>query len=122
MNAQPQSWRVLFTRCLALLALALAAIAANAQSDPPARVAALSHIEGSVAFAPAGETEWAAATLNRPITRGDRLWTDPGGRAEVHLGSAALQLASQTFVEMMALDDDVLQLTLNEGTVNARVR
>jgi hypothetical protein len=105
-----------------VLALVFAAVSANAQADPPARVAALSHIEGSVAFAPAGETEWSDAGVNRPITRGDRLWTDPGGRAEVHLGSAALHLASQTFVEVMALDDDVLQLTLNEGTVNARVR
>jgi hypothetical protein len=106
-----------------LVAVAFAAIGASAQAeDPPERVAALSHTEGSVAFAPAGETEWSDAILNRPITRGDRLWTDPGARAEVHLGSAALHLASQTFVEVRALDDDELQLTLNEGTLNARVR
>ncbi|MDB5882204.1 MAG: hypothetical protein JWP43_2082 [Ramlibacter sp.] len=109
-------------RWLALLALAFAAAGASAQADPPARVAALSNTEGTVAFAAAGETEWSDAAFNRPITRGDRLWTDPGSRAQVHLGSAALHLASQTFVEVMALDDDVLQLTLNEGTLNARVR
>jgi hypothetical protein len=110
-------------RWILLGALALTAISVSAQAeDPPERVAALSHTEGSVAFAPAGETEWADAILNRPITRGDRLWTDPGARAEVHLGSAALHLASQTFVEVKTLDDDVLQLTLNGGTVNARVR
>jgi len=106
-----------------LAVIAFAAVGASAQAeDPPERVAALSHTEGSVAFAPAGETEWSDAILNRPITRGDRLWTDPGGRAEVHLGSAALHLASQTFVEVKTLDDDVLQLALNEGTMNARVR
>lgn len=112
----------LFLTLVPLLALAFAGISASAQTDPPARAAALSHIEGSVAFAPAGETEWSDAMLNRPMTRGDRVWTDPGGRAEVHLGSAALHLTSRTFVEVMALDDDVLQLALNEGTVNARVR
>ena len=122
MKSPSRSIQRLLMRCLPLLALAVAALNANAQADPPARVAALSHAEGSVAFAPVGETEWSDASLNRPITRGDRVWTDPGGRAEVHLGSAALHLASQTFVEVVALDDDVLQLTLNEGTLNARVR
>jgi DNA segregation ATPase FtsK/SpoIIIE-like protein len=122
MNSPSRSLRLFLTRWVPLLALAFAAFGASAQTDPPARVAALSHTEGSVAFAPAGETEWSDAVQNRPITRGDRLWTDPGARAELHLGSAALHLASQTFVEVMALDDDVLQLTLNEGTVNARVR
>ena len=122
MTSLPRSFRLFLTRWVPLLALALAAITANAQVDPPGRVAALSRTEGSVAFAPAGEPEWSDALVNRPITRGDRLWTDPGARAEVHLGSAALHLASRTFVEVMALDDDVLQLTLNEGTVNARVR
>ena len=102
--------------------LACVSAGAWAQLDPPARVASLSHIEGTVALAPAGETEWADATVNRPITRGDRLWTDPGARAEVHLGSATLHLDSQTFVELVALDDEGLQLNLNEGAVNARVR
>ena len=90
--------------------------------DPPARVASLSQIEGSVVFAPAGETEWVDAVLNRPITRGDRLWTDRGARAELHLGSAVLHLDDQTFLDVTDLDDDVLQASLNEGTVNARVR
>jgi DNA segregation ATPase FtsK/SpoIIIE-like protein len=85
-------------------------------------VASLSVIDGSVAFAPAGETEWVDAVLNRPITRGDRLWTDRGARAELHVGSAVLHLDDQTFLDVTDLDDDVLQVSLNEGTVNARVR
>jgi hypothetical protein len=110
---------------LAAFGMALACAwnsAKAADSDPPARVAGLSHIEGSVVFAPTGETEWNDAALNRPITRGDRLWTDQGARAEVHMGSAALQLDGQTFLEVVALDDEILQANLNEGVVNARVR
>jgi hypothetical protein len=107
---------------LALLALACAGSSALAQADPPARVGTLSYMEGSVAFAPVGGTEWSDAEPNRPITRGDRIWTDPGGRTEMHLGSAALHLDSQTFVAISALDSDVLQLSLNEGALNARVR
>jgi hypothetical protein len=109
-------------RWLALVWLALAGAGALAQSDPPARVASLSHLEGSVVLAPAGDTEWTDAVLNRPVTRGDRLWTDRGARAEVHLGSAVLHLDDETFLDITALDDLALQASLNEGTVNARVR
>jgi len=104
-----------------LLAFGGAALAQE-EANPPARVASLSHMEGSVVFAPAGETEWADATLNRPVTQGDRLWTDKGSRAELHVGSAALHLDGQTFLDIAELDEDVLQASLNEGTVNARVR
>jgi hypothetical protein len=116
--------RFIFFRWLPLLVFAFGAATASAQQDvdPPARVASLSQIEGSVVFAPAGETEWIDAVLNRPITRGDRLWTDRGARAELHLGSAVLHLDNQTFLDVTDLDDDVLQVSLNEGTVNARVR
>jgi hypothetical protein len=113
---------VFLSRLLPLLMLACAGGAAVAQADPPARVGSLSHVEGAVVLAPAGDTEWSDAVLNRPITRGDRLWTDPGARAEVHLGSAVLHLDDETFVDVTALDQDVLQASLNEGTVNARVR
>ena len=111
-------------RWLAVLALAFGAASVSAQQevDPPARVASLSQVEGSVALAPAGETDWTDAVPNRPITRGDRLWTDRGSRAELHLGSAMVHLDGQTFLEIADLDDDVLQARLNEGSVNARVR
>jgi hypothetical protein len=108
-------------RLLPLLMLAFGG-AAMAQTDPPARVASLSHMEGSVALAPAGESEWSDAVLNRPLTRGDRLWTDRGGRAEMHVGTAVLHLDDETFLDVTGLDDALLQASLTEGTVNARVR
>jgi hypothetical protein len=115
-------FRAFARRVLPALVLGLAGAGAMAQAGPPARAAGLSHIEGSVAFAPAGATEWSDAPARRPVARGDRLWTDKGGRAEVQFGSAALHMNSETFVEVIALDRNVLQASLNEGTVNARVR
>ena len=115
-------FRVFRSRLLPLLLLVFAGAGAMAQTDPPARVASLSHIEGSVVLAPSGDTEWTDAVLNRPLTRGDRLWTDHGSRAEVHLGSAALHVDGESFLDFTALDDRVFQASLNEGTVNARVR
>src|SRR5205085_11058762 len=99
-------------RSFALVAMLIAGAAlaqqqaAPAAADPPARVGTLTAVEGSVVFAPAGETEWAEVPRNRPITRGDRLRTDEGARAELHFGSAALQMDSRTFVEVVAVDED----------------
>ncbi|MGZ5786484.1 MAG: DUF6600 domain-containing protein [Ramlibacter sp.] len=122
MTSHPSAFRFLFSRVAPLLVLLFSGAFAMAQADPPARVANLSRIEGSVVFAPAGETDWADAELNRPITRGDRVWTDPGARAELHLGSSALHLDSQSFVDVTNVDSLAFQASLNEGTANARVR
>jgi hypothetical protein len=122
MNSCVVPLRTCLSRLLPVLVLGLAGAAAMAQSGPPPRVAGLTHIEGSVAFAPAGATEWSDAPARRPVVRGDRLWTDKGGRAEVQLGSAALHMDSETFVEVIALERNSLQASLKEGSVNARVR
>jgi len=43
--------------------------------DPPSRAARLSLVSGTVSFEPASVEDWVPATLNRPLTTGDRLWT-----------------------------------------------
>ncbi|WP_438999139.1 DUF6600 domain-containing protein, partial [Variovorax beijingensis] len=96
--------------------------AASAQQDPPGRVARLNLQQGTVSFAPAGEDSWYDAQPNRPITSGDRLWTDRNARAEVHIGSAALRMDGQTHVEFSELDDDTVRLTANQGNLQLRVR
>lgn len=68
------------------------------------------------------QTDWSDATINRPITQGDRLWTDRGGRAELHLGTSVLHMDSQAFLDVVALDEDVFQASLNGGSVSIRVR
>src|SRR5688572_25168849 len=101
----PSHWiRRAASRLGTLLLFAFAGAFAQDQGDPPARVGTLRQIEGTVAFAPAGETEWADAIPNRPLTAGDRLWTEKGARAEVHLGSAVLHLDGTTFMDIAALD------------------
>jgi hypothetical protein len=51
------------------------------ENDPPTRVARVAYAEGSVSFEPAGTEEWVAAALNRPVTSGDKLWSDQDGSA-----------------------------------------
>lgn len=84
--------------------------------------ASISHREGSVVVAPAGATEWSDATPGRAVTGGDRVWTDPGARAEVHLGGAVLHMDSKAFLEVADLGGGLFLGQLHEGALLARVR
>src|ERR1700756_3182826 len=91
------------------------------QDDPPSRVARIGYLEGSVSFQPAGEPDWVQPVANRPITTGDKLWTDRDSRAELQLGSAVIRLNSNTGLSFLNLDDDTVQIQLTSGSVNVRV-
>lgn len=115
--------RSLLRRAALLPALLLwFASAATAQEDPPGRVATLSHTQGSVVFAPDGEDEWTELQRNRPLTRGDRLWTDRGARAELHMGSATVHMDGESHLAFFELNDQAAQLSLTQGSLNLRVR
>jgi uncharacterized protein DUF6600 len=95
---------------------------ASAYDDPPIRVARLNYVEGRVSFQPGGESDWGWATLNRPMTAGDSLWTGDRSRAEMHIGSTAIRVDGQTSVSFLNLDDRAVQIQLNSGTIDVRVR
>src|ERR1700746_657244 len=89
---------------------------------PPARVARLNYSSGSVSFQPGGEGDWVTAVPNRPLTTGDNLWADQNSRAEVHVGSTAIRLNSETSLTFLDLDDHTTQLRLSLGSLLLRVR
>jgi hypothetical protein len=95
---------------------------ADDDDDPPSRVARLSYARGTVSFNPAGTDDWVSAVVNRPMTTGDKLWTDNGARAELNIGSAVIRLSSNTGFSFLNLDDRMAQVRLTEGTLNLRVR
>jgi hypothetical protein len=103
------------------ITLSVASFAA-AQGDPPGRVGRINYVAGAVSFQPAGVDDWVGAVLNRPLTSGDRLWVDRDGRAELHVGSAALRLGTQTSFSFTNLDDRSAQLRLDQGSLIVRVR
>jgi hypothetical protein len=92
------------------------------QNDPPSRVARLSFLDGNVSFQPSGTEDWAAAAKNRPVTIGDKLWTDQDSRAELQAGQAALHLGSMTALSFLNLDENITQIRIAEGAMNFRVR
>ena len=84
-------------RTLAFVAgVAIAACSGWASADPPSRVARLGYTTGAVSFSPAGENDWVQATINRPLTTGDRLWADAGARAEIQVGGAMIRMNAGT--------------------------
>jgi len=109
-------------RKLAFL-FALTSAAAMAQgADPPSRVARLNYLSGSVSFRPASVEDWTGASLNYPLTTGDHLWTDPGAQTELHIGSTAIRMNSETALAILNLDDRIVQLSLTGGALNVHIR
>jgi hypothetical protein len=108
---------------LAALAMALPSVMrAQNQDDPPGRAARLGHIDGSVSFQPAGESEWVEAVPNRPMTTGDKIWADKDSRAEVQLGPTSIRISSNSGMSFLNLDDHTVQIQVSSGTVAFRVR
>ncbi len=117
--------RVLATFVAASLAALFAVGAAMAQTadvDPPGRVARVSDLAGQVWMYSPDAGEWVSAGLNRPLTSGDRLATDAGGRAEFQVGSTTVRLDASSELEVMQLDDDHVALRLQSGSAAARIR
>ena len=106
-----------------LLALAgIAALSALAWADPPARVGRLSFVDGTVAFAPAAGEKFETATVNYPLTAGNQLSTAESSRAEIQIGSAAVQLGPSTEISFETLDDQTVQIRLDKGRMSVRLR
>ena len=107
---------------IAMLALLTPSRAAADDDDPPARVARLSYMSGAVSFSPAGTDDWVAPVLNRPITTGDKLWSDKGARAEMSIGSAYIRLGDETGLSFLNLDDRTTQIRITEGRISLTVK
>src|ERR1035438_9069261 len=115
-----------------LLAVLVAMAAASAfghdrapgpvKDAPPSRVARLNYMSGTVSFRPGSVDEWTAATINYPLYNGDRLWADRGARTELHVGSTALRMGSETALAILNHDDLMVQLSLTGGTLHVRLR
>lgn len=96
--------------------------AADDQGDPPSRVARISYLDGSVSMQPGGAGDWGAASLNRPVTIGDKVWTDQNSRLELEAGQASIHLGPMTALSFLNLDENVVQMRLAEGRINFRIR
>src|SRR5215470_1568567 len=104
------------------LATASVLLAQPQAGDPPSRVARLNYLQGSVSFRPGSVDEWTNATLNYPLYNGDHLWADAGAQTELHIGSTAVRMGSETALAILALDDRLAQLSLTGGLLSVHLR
>ena len=110
------------TSWIGLFLLVTVASAWAQPGDPPSRVARLNLVLGPVSFRPGSVEEWAPAAVNYPLTIGDHLWTEPGSRAELHVGSTAVRMDGQTALSILNLDDRTVQLSITRGNVDIHIR
>ena len=77
---------------------------------PSGRVGRLSFLSGSVSLQVSGDSQWSDATINYPLSTGDRIYVDQGGRAEIELGDITLRLSDASDVTITNLSDDLMQI------------
>ncbi len=90
--------------------------------DVKARVVRISLINGEVTLKRKGNTEWERARLNFPLVEGDTIATDRESRLEVQIDSRNfVRLAANTTMQIVALRDEGIALSLSEGTATVRL-
>ncbi|HEX7156964.1 MAG TPA: DUF6600 domain-containing protein, partial [Burkholderiaceae bacterium] len=90
--------------------------------DPPARVGRISLLSGPVGLTDIETGDSQTAMLNWPVTSGQTLSTGRFGRAEVRIGSLAVRLGPESDVDFERIDDSVIQVVIERGTVSLRLR
>src|SRR6516164_1046553 len=89
----------------------------NPVNDPPSRVARIQYVSGEVSLQPGGVNDWVAASLNRPLTTSDRVWTDKNSRAELNVGTGFIRMNSEASVTLTNVSDSTVQVELDQGTL-----
>src|SRR5271165_6744028 len=90
--------------------------------DPSGRVARLQYTSGEVSMQPGGVNDWIAASLNRPLTTADRVWTDKNSRAELNVGDGFIRMSSETSVTLTNVSDSTVQVELDQGVLEVTVK
>jgi hypothetical protein len=88
--------------------------------EPSSRVGRLAYLQGTVSFHDNDQSDWQPALLNSPITAGDALWTEPKARSEVSIAGTRVRMDSATMLNMVALDDQVTRMELEQGRVDIK--
>ncbi|MBI3515820.1 MAG: FecR domain-containing protein [Proteobacteria bacterium] len=107
--------------CLLMLAAA-GAHAGEADAVAPGRDSRISELAGTVSVhVPGQTTQWGVAVVDRVMASGEGLWTQPGGRARLALGGAAVELQEQTQLELANLTGLDTELRLVQGAIGVTV-
>ena len=109
---------IVMTLLLILLAGASTSLLLASHDQPPR----ISYLEGSAAYEATGDVEWDEATVNLPLTQGDRIFSHPDSRLEIEFGNGNfLRMDSATDVTFPELSSDRIILQVYEGDLILRI-
>jgi len=110
-------------RILALvLALFMTSTAmAEEPADPPAQIGRLAAISGAVAYHATAAAAPSEASINTPLTTGNRIATPPRGHAVVDIAAGRFYLDGDSALTIGALGPGTATVTLEKGAVILRI-
>jgi len=86
-------------------------------------VVRVAYVTGKVSYSRGDDPDgWQPASLNYPMTLGDRLYTARGSRVELQTEGGAIYLAPETDLAVLNLTYDVKQFSLGMGSASFRIR
>jgi hypothetical protein len=89
--------------------------------DPPADVARIAAISGSVSSHQPGSQNWEGAQQNYPLAPGSGVWTEPRSHAAVDVAGARIHLDASSQLEVTAINPGQVQLAVPQGAAVVRV-
>ncbi|HEX7579963.1 MAG TPA: DUF6600 domain-containing protein, partial [Thermoanaerobaculia bacterium] len=99
-----------------------AASLAQDDDDIHQTVARIAYLSGSASFNRGDDLDnWQEATVNFPMTLGDRLYTARDGRIELQTSGVRIYLAPETDLSFLDFRDEIRQLSITIGTASFRV-
>jgi hypothetical protein len=105
------------------------ALASTSQAQPPdgddirQTVVRVAYFSGEVSYSRGDNPDdWQPASLNFPMTLGDRLYTARGSRLELQTEGGAIYLAPETDLAALNLTYEVKQFSLGIGSASFRIR
>ena len=113
--------RALFASLLGVVGAQTAFADPQEGGDPAGRVGRIAWLAGEVTLSRPQTGESYPVSVNQPLTSGDVLRTERGGRAEIQIGSVTLRLDAQSELALMQIDDEQIRLQLAGGGVIARL-
>jgi hypothetical protein len=129
----PRAARLTALHCIrGLLAAGLSlatvpALPAHAE-DPPRRVGSLNYISGEVNYAlraeggDPGMLSWSTADFNQPVCQDMSLQTGTLARARIRIGPNAIQMSSDTLLDVLNLNNSLIEASVPQGRIHLQLR
>lgn len=106
-----------FTKHIIILLLLAGFFPALASSQELGAIR-ISMLDGDVQIYTPDTQDWAAASINMPLTAGSRIWVPDDSRAEIHIkGGVYIRLDRKTSLDLVSVENRSIQIYLDRGHI-----